>query len=133
MNSKGSSIPILLSLFDGRHYLLWVVRMEAYLDACDLWEVVEDMYKFPPLPNNPTVAQIKNCKKRKQRKSKARATLFGVLSSTMLIKNSDTENTQRDLGVFEARVWWKRKGESDASAELGLRIWDVDNEGIKNN
>ena len=44
MNTEGSSIPISLPLFDGKHYHLWAVRMEAYLDVCDLWEAVEDVY-----------------------------------------------------------------------------------------
>ena len=65
MNTEGSSIPISLPLFDGKHYHLWAVRMEAYLDVCDLWEAVEDVYEVPPLLDNPMVAQIKNHKERK--------------------------------------------------------------------
>jgi len=30
--------------------------MEAYLDALDLWEVVEEDYDVPLLPDNPTMA-----------------------------------------------------------------------------
>ncbi|KHN37358.1 Copia protein, partial [Glycine soja] len=58
-----------LPLFDGKSYHLWAFRMEAYLEAGDLWEAVEDVYEVEPLPDNPTVAQIKNHKERKQRKS----------------------------------------------------------------
>jgi len=65
MNREVSSIPISLSLFDDKHYYLWAVRMEAYLDVCDLWEAVEDVYEVPPLLDNPMVAQIKNHKERK--------------------------------------------------------------------
>jgi len=61
--------------------------MEAYLNACDLWEAInEDLYKVPTLLDNATVAQIKNHKERKQRKSKAKIVLFEAVSSTMLIK-----------------------------------------------
>lgn len=42
--------------------------------------------EVPPLPYNPTIVQIKNHNDRKQRKSKARATLLESLSSTMLIR-----------------------------------------------
>ena len=35
------------------------------------------------MPNNPTVAQIKNQKEKKQRKSKARASLFVAVSSSI--------------------------------------------------
>lgn len=55
--------------------------MEAYLDAIDVWEAVDEEYEIPPLPNNPIVAQIKNHKENKQRKSKARASLFAAVSS----------------------------------------------------
>ncbi|XP_037491706.1 uncharacterized protein LOC105635639 [Jatropha curcas] len=44
--------------------------MEAHLDALDLWEAVEEDYEVVPLPTNPTMAQIKNHKERKTRKSK---------------------------------------------------------------
>nr|KYP43259.1 hypothetical protein KK1_035314 [Cajanus cajan] len=54
--------------------------MEAHLEANDLWEAVEEDYDVPPLPTNPTMAQIKHHKERKARKSKARATLFDVVS-----------------------------------------------------
>ena len=50
--------------------------MKAHLEANDLWEAVEEDYEVLPLPTNPTMAQIKNQKERKARKSKARATLF---------------------------------------------------------
>ena len=46
--------------------------METYLD---LWEAVEEDYKIPALPNNPTMAQIKAHKKKKIKKSKAKASL----------------------------------------------------------
>ncbi|KHN26077.1 Retrovirus-related Pol polyprotein from transposon TNT 1-94, partial [Glycine soja] len=45
-----------------------------------LWEAVEEDYEVLPLPTNPTMAQIKNQKERKARKSKARASLFVVVS-----------------------------------------------------
>ncbi|KAL9444638.1 hypothetical protein AB3S75_017763 [Citrus x aurantiifolia] len=56
-------------VFDGTNYEMWVVQMEAYLDANDLWEAVEEDYEILPLPNNPTVAQMKNHKERKLKKS----------------------------------------------------------------
>jgi len=48
------------AVFEGVNYQVWAVRMEAYLEACDLWEAVEEDYVVPPLPNKPTLAQIKN-------------------------------------------------------------------------
>ncbi|KAA8534200.1 hypothetical protein F0562_031608 [Nyssa sinensis] len=60
--------------------------METYLDAMDLWEAVEEDYEVLPLQDNPTMAQIKNHKDRKTRKSKAKACLFAAVSSTIFTR-----------------------------------------------
>ena len=60
--------------------------MEAYLDASDLWETVSAEYEVPPLSDNPTIAQIKLHNERRQRKSKAKASLFVVVSSTIFTR-----------------------------------------------
>ena len=73
-------------IFDGENYQLWAVKMETYLDAKSMWEAVEEDYEVHPLPNNPTVAQIKNHKERKSRKSKAKACLFAVVSTTIFTR-----------------------------------------------
>ena len=70
-------------IFDGENYQLWTVRMETYLEAIDLWEAVEEDYEVNPLPNNPTVAQIKSHKEKKTIKYKAKATLFVAVSTTI--------------------------------------------------
>ena len=49
-------------LFYGTNYQIWIVRMEAYLDANDQWEAIENEYEVLPLPDNQTMAQIKNHK-----------------------------------------------------------------------
>ncbi|RVW83118.1 hypothetical protein CK203_040735 [Vitis vinifera] len=46
-------------MFDGINYRVWVVCMEAYLDASDLWEAVREEYEVPPLSENRTMARIK--------------------------------------------------------------------------
>jgi len=43
------------------------------LDALDLWEAVEEDYEVHPLPNNPTVAQIKNHKREKNKEIKSKS------------------------------------------------------------
>ena len=95
MNPEGSSIPLTLPLFDGKSYHLWAFRMEAYLEAGDLWEAVEDVYEVDPLPDNPTIAQIKNHKERKQRKSKAKATLLAAGASTTLARIMTLKTTNK--------------------------------------
>ncbi|KAA0039317.1 subtilisin-like protease SBT5.4 [Cucumis melo var. makuwa] len=44
------------SIFDGDNYQVWVVRMEAYMEALDIWEALKDDYGISALPDNPTMA-----------------------------------------------------------------------------
>ena len=63
MSSEASSNVVASPiLFDGTNYQVWIVRMEAYLDANDQWEAIENEYEVLPLPDNQTMAQIKNHK-----------------------------------------------------------------------
>ena len=55
-----------LPTFDGENYHLWAIRMEAFLDASDLWEAVEENYEVGALPKNPTLNQIRAHKERKR-------------------------------------------------------------------
>lgn len=86
MSSEASSNAIAPPVFDGTNYQVWAVRMEAYLDANDQWEAVENTYEVPPLPDNPTMAQIKIHKEMRQRKSKAKASLFAAVSSSIFTR-----------------------------------------------
>ena len=60
MNTEMPFTAVAPPVFDGINYQVWAVRMEAYLDANDLWEAVEQVYEVPTLSDNPIVAQIKN-------------------------------------------------------------------------
>ena len=62
MDSEASFSQAALPVFNGENYDLWAVKMEAYLEALDLWEVVEEEYEVLPLPENPSMAHIKNNK-----------------------------------------------------------------------
>ncbi|KAA0045175.1 uncharacterized protein E6C27_scaffold30G001760 [Cucumis melo var. makuwa] len=73
-------------IFDGDNYQVWAVRMEAYMEALDIWEAVEEDYEIPTLPDNPTMAQIKAQKEKKTKKSKAKACLFAAVSSTIFTR-----------------------------------------------
>ena len=54
--------------------------MEAFLDTNYLWEVIEEDYKVPPSSDITTVAQLRNHKEKKWRKSKVKSYLFSVVS-----------------------------------------------------
>ena len=86
MTSEASLNALAPPVFDGINYQVWAVRMEAYLDASDLWEAVSEEYEVPPLSDNPTMAQIKLHNERRQKKSKAKASLFAAVSSTIFTR-----------------------------------------------
>ncbi|KAL0408194.1 UNVERIFIED_CONTAM: hypothetical protein Sradi_1753800 [Sesamum radiatum] len=73
-------------VFDGNKYQVWAICMEAYMEALDIWEAVEEDYEIPVLPENPTMVQIKYQKEKKTKKSKAKACLFASVSSTVFIR-----------------------------------------------
>ncbi|CAJ2639257.1 unnamed protein product [Trifolium pratense] len=73
-------------IFDGEDYDLWAVRMEAFLDALDLSETVEDDYDVSSLPKDPTVEQMKTHKERKTKRAKAKTCLFASVSQIVFIK-----------------------------------------------
>ncbi|RVW21330.1 Retrovirus-related Pol polyprotein from transposon RE1 [Vitis vinifera] len=78
-------------IFDGDNYQAWAVRMTVHLEALDLWEAIEEDYDVPPLPANPTMAQLKTHKEKKTRKSKAKAYLFSTVSSTIFTRIMNLE------------------------------------------
>ncbi|XP_016669911.2 uncharacterized protein [Gossypium hirsutum] len=50
------------------------------MEGCDYWEAIEEDYEVTPLPNNPTMNQIKMHKERTIRKAKARSCLYASVS-----------------------------------------------------
>ncbi|KAF2313189.1 hypothetical protein GH714_009695 [Hevea brasiliensis] len=45
MEGESSFSVVAPPVFDGEDYQVWAMRMEAFLDACDLWEAVEEDYE----------------------------------------------------------------------------------------
>ena len=86
MEAEASFSQIAPPIFDGESYQLRAVKMETYLEAFNLWKAVEEDYEVHPLPTNPIMAQIKNHKERKTRKSKAKACLFDAVSTTIFTR-----------------------------------------------
>ncbi|XP_027169592.1 uncharacterized protein LOC113769333 [Coffea eugenioides] len=68
--------------------------MTVHLEVLDLWEAIEEDYDVPLQPANPTVAQMKNHKDRKTRKSKAKAYLFSAVSSTIFTRIMNLESAK---------------------------------------
>ena len=64
MQSENSvfSLPV----FEGENYHLWTIRMEAFLDASDLWKAIEKDCEVGVFPENPSLNQMKSHKERNQ-------------------------------------------------------------------
>ncbi|XP_027937573.1 uncharacterized protein LOC114192150 [Vigna unguiculata] len=73
-------------VFDGENYDAWAIKMGAYLEALDLWEAIEEDYEILPLPENPTMTQMKSYKEKKTRKAKAKSCLFAGVSATLFTR-----------------------------------------------
>ncbi|XP_015167252.1 uncharacterized protein [Solanum tuberosum] len=86
MEESSSFSTMAPPVFNGENFHMWAVRMEAYLKTLDLWEAIEEDYEVLPLPENPTMAQLKNHKDKKTRKFKANACLFSTVSSTIFTR-----------------------------------------------
>ncbi|XP_021900038.1 uncharacterized protein LOC110816234 [Carica papaya] len=68
------------AIFTGENYDYWVVRMEAYLLAYDLWSIVEEEYVRVPLLENPTLLQIRQDAEGSMRNFKALSILHSAVS-----------------------------------------------------
>jgi hypothetical protein len=60
--------------------------MKAYLQAIDLWEVMENDLDSPSLPSNPTLAQIQYHSEEKSKKFKPKTNIFSTLSEKVFTK-----------------------------------------------
>ena len=70
MEAETNFSSITPAVFNEDNYQTWAASMETYLEALDLWEAVKEDYDIPALPNNPTMAQIKAHKEKKNEEIK---------------------------------------------------------------
>ncbi|XP_044482002.1 uncharacterized protein LOC123208535 [Mangifera indica] len=84
-SSSNSSLPV-VPVVNGVHYHIWVVKMKSFLQAADLWDVVEIDGNFPTMPENPTVAQMQLYKSETKKKSRALSFLHSVIDDNIFVK-----------------------------------------------
>ena len=118
MDSETPFTALAPPVFNGEGYHVWAARMEAHMEANDLWEAVEEDYEVAPLPANPTMAQIKNHKEKKSRKSKARATLFAAVSPEIFVRIMTLKS------AFEVWNFLKKEYEGDERIR-GMQILNL--------
>jgi N-acetyl-gamma-glutamylphosphate reductase len=87
MNSKISFTTTSSPVFDGINYQVWDVRMKAYLDANNIWNVVEQEYETQPLLDDPIISQIKN-QRQEQVCLQLSHLLFFFLTKIMTLKTT---------------------------------------------
>ena len=82
----GSNFSAKTPVFTGQNFAVWAVKMETYLRAFDLWEMVENDKQPTPLNNNPTVAQIKFFNEERAKKFKALTALHNAVSEEIFTR-----------------------------------------------
>lgn len=101
MNLEMSFTTIAPPVFDGINYQVWA---EAYLDANNLQEAVEQVYEVSIMSDNPTITQIKNHREKRKRTLKAKATLFAIVSPIIFYRIM-TLNTANEIWDFLKRKY----------------------------
>ncbi|XP_071933991.1 uncharacterized protein [Coffea arabica] len=71
--------------FTGENYQIWVVKMKSYLDANDLWDVVETD-PVPELSEDPTIAEMRAHRDAVKRRSKAMTCIHSAVSDAVFTK-----------------------------------------------
>jgi len=81
-----ANFPTKTPVFTGQNYGVWAVKMETYLKAFDLWEIVESDRQPTPLGNNPTIAQMKFFNEEKAKRFKALTCLHNAVSEEIFTR-----------------------------------------------
>ena len=91
-------------VFDGDNYQRWIVRMETYLEALDLWEAVEEDYEiqFPSRKLYGGTNKITEGKKDEEIKGKSMSICSCI--SYGIHKDNVLEVSKRNLGLPQGRI-----------------------------
>ncbi|KAG8473238.1 hypothetical protein CXB51_035235 [Gossypium anomalum] len=73
-------------VFAGENYHIWVVKMKTYLQAHDLWSVIENDAEPPPLRANPTITQMRQHSEECAKKHKAMTCLQNGVSDVIFTR-----------------------------------------------
>nr|GMC71501.1 Retrovirus-related Pol polyprotein from transposon RE1 [Ipomoea batatas] len=73
------------AVFTGENCHAWSVKMETYLEAHGLWEMLE-IDEVPALPEDPTIAQMREYVEEKKRMNKAKTCIHSALTDEVFTK-----------------------------------------------
>lgn len=94
MASNNISLPA-PPVFTGKNYEIWAVKLRAQLRAYDLWDVVETGSEPPPLPENPTVAQMRYHSEQVAKRAKALTILHSAVTDDVFMRISHLETAKQ--------------------------------------
>ena len=64
-------------IFTGENYQIWAVKMELYLQAFDLWDLVETDLE------DPIIAQIRSNKEERNRRYRAKTCIYFAVADNI--------------------------------------------------
>ncbi|KAF3434611.1 hypothetical protein FNV43_RR21696 [Rhamnella rubrinervis] len=70
----------------GENYAIWSIKMKAYLQTFDLWEVTDSREDPAPLRANPTMAQMKQHSEEVAKNNKALSAIHSSVSEVIFIR-----------------------------------------------
>jgi len=111
MNSEIPFTMISPVVFDGTNYQVWTIRIEAYHDEWSMESCLTRVWKVSPLSNNPTLAQIKTIrikKQKKKKKSKARASFFTAVSSSIFTRIMTLKTIKAICDFLKKKYEWNK-------------------------
>lgn len=100
-------------VFTGDNYEMWAAKMKAYFTAYGLWEIVELGVEPAPLPNNPTVAQIRNYNEEVAKQGKALIVIHSAVNDEVFTRIMTCE---------KAKEAWDRLKEEFHGSQRTRRI-----------
>ncbi|XP_031404434.1 uncharacterized protein LOC116213566 [Punica granatum] len=105
-------------VFNGENYETWEIKMKAFVEGADLWEAVAEDYEVAPLPDNPTINQIKYHKQRVTRKAKAKLCLYAAVSPNIFTRIIRLQSAKA--------IWDYLKGEYEADQKRkGMKVLNL--------
>ena len=78
---------------------MWVVRMETYLEALNLWETIEENYEVPPLLANLYYSTNQSIEGNEDKKIKGKSLPIYSCISNDLYANNVSQNNKGNLGL----------------------------------
>lgn len=99
--------------FTGENFQIWSVKMQSYLEAYDLWEIVAEDRQEQPLPTNPTLAQIKHHNEEKAKKFKAKSVIQNSVSDSIF---------SRIMACKTAKEAWERLKEEFQGSQRTIQM-----------